>query len=176
MRTTTRTHVAQCRSPPVYGRRRNPQSQCTPVTSEVTARSETPNDSPCKSPLLHCVGHKSSSASLTRRCTRNSYPDQRALLDLLSACPCQESYTYLQCVQTFHHQTRRYSEAPLPSHRMVLTNPFKVVGVDFAEPLLAHTQDGDTKCCVTLFTFAMSRAIHLELVSSMTSESFILCL
>ncbi|XP_037505906.1 uncharacterized protein LOC119382270 [Rhipicephalus sanguineus] len=66
--------------------------------------------------------------------------------------------------------------APLPSHRIEPTNPFEVVGVDFAGPLLARTQDGDAKCNVALFTCAVSRAIHLELVSNITAETFILCL
>ncbi|RWR99198.1 uncharacterized protein B4U79_12713, partial [Dinothrombium tinctorium] len=63
--------------------------------------------------------------------------------------------------------------APLPSDRTSLRKPFEAVGVDFAGPLYIK---GNDKTYIALFTCSVTRAVHLELVSSMNSEAFMLCL
>ena len=57
---------------------------------------------------------------------------------------------------------------------------FSCVGVDFAGPLFVKSKVKDdpemTKVDIALFTCATSRAVHLELVSSLDAPTFLLCL
>ncbi|CAL8130362.1 unnamed protein product [Orchesella dallaii] len=59
--------------------------------------------------------------------------------------------------------------APLPKDRMQADIPFQVTGVDMMGPLFL--KDGN-KAWVALFTCAVYRAIHLELVTSLSTEAF----
>ncbi|XP_060586634.1 uncharacterized protein LOC132742285 [Ruditapes philippinarum] len=66
---------------------------------------------------------------------------------------------------------------PLPSNRLKQAPPFTVTGIDFTGALTVKTPHGDLqKAYICLFTCANTRAIHLEFVSDMTVESFILAL
>ena len=66
---------------------------------------------------------------------------------------------------------------PLPEFRLSDEFAFSRVGVDFAGPM--YVKDifakggGMNKVYIALFTCATSRAVHLELVPSLTAESFI---
>ncbi|GFU89308.1 integrase catalytic domain-containing protein [Trichonephila clavipes] len=62
---------------------------------------------------------------------------------------------------------------PLPPDRVTDCAPFEIVGIDLAGPLFL--KDG-RKVWITLFTCAVYRAIHLELVNSLTSDAFLLAL
>ncbi|GFV00895.1 integrase catalytic domain-containing protein [Trichonephila clavipes] len=62
---------------------------------------------------------------------------------------------------------------PLPPDRVTDCAPFEIVGIDLAGPLFL--KDG-RKVWITLFTCAAYRAIHLELVNSLTSDAFLLAL
>lgn len=64
--------------------------------------------------------------------------------------------------------------APLPLDRLKQGAPFDVVGVDFAGPLYVKAASGSVKSYVALFTCAVSRAVHLELVSAMSTEAFLM--
>ena len=83
-------------------------------------------------------------------------------------------------------------QAPLPRDRIVQTAPFDVVGVDFTGPLLVYQglpkfrKDPELKVKVAsyegvpykkmyicLFTCAVTRAVHLELVWDLSTDSFI---
>jgi hypothetical protein len=64
--------------------------------------------------------------------------------------------------------------APLPATRIEQSPPFSVVGIDFGGPL--YTKDCDQKHYIVLFTCGVSRAIHLEFVNSLTTETFLLAL
>ncbi|GFU70770.1 integrase catalytic domain-containing protein [Trichonephila clavipes] len=59
---------------------------------------------------------------------------------------------------------------PLPPDRVTDCAPFEIVGIDLAGPLF-FLKDG-RKVWITLFTCAVYRAIHLELVNSLTSDAF----
>lgn len=63
----------------------------------------------------------------------------------------------------------------LPSERVENCVPFTYTGVDFAGPLLTKDLCGQNtlKMYICLFTCATTRAIHLELVESLSAESFI---
>ncbi|XP_055927013.1 uncharacterized protein LOC129958512 [Argiope bruennichi] len=75
---------------------------------------------------------------------------------------------------------RRYSSnspmsdpVSLPADRVKDSNVFDITGIDLAGPLF--TRDGG-KVWIVLYTCAIYRAIHLELVSSLSTECFMLSL
>ena len=57
---------------------------------------------------------------------------------------------------------------PLVKSRVSPTDPFAVTGVDFTSALYARTSEGECKVYICLFTCAVSRAIHLEIVSDLS--------
>ena len=62
-------------------------------------------------------------------------------------------------------------EAALPLSRTSQARPFSIIGVDFAGPLYVK---GQHKSYVALFTCAVIRAVHLELVEDLTTQTFLL--
>lgn len=66
--------------------------------------------------------------------------------------------------------------APLPRDRVTESPPFEVTGVDFAGPLYVKASGQSKKAYIALFTCAVTRAVHLELVSDQTTENFLLAL
>lgn len=60
--------------------------------------------------------------------------------------------------------------APLPRERVTPTKVFEVCGVDYAGPLYLKSKQ---KAWIVLFTCAVYRAVHLELVQSLTTDAFI---
>ena len=80
----------------------------------------------------------------------------------------------VKCVKCNRVQRRRYEQpvAPLPAARCSKFLPFEVTGVDYAGPLYIRDQGG--KAWFIVFTCGTTRAIHLELVTSMTTKSFIM--
>ncbi len=65
------------------------------------------------------------------------------------------------------------SMAPLPDLRVRKSPPFSVVGIDHGGPLYCCDFPG-IKFYVLLFTCAVVRAVHLELVTSLSSETTLL--
>ena len=63
--------------------------------------------------------------------------------------------------------------APLPRERISRSEPFSVTGVDFAGPIFTADFVGK-KHYICLFTCGVTRAIHLELVDSLTVEQFMM--
>ena len=62
---------------------------------------------------------------------------------------------------------------PLPEFRVTRSPPFAYTGLDYIGPLyLKGTGD---KVWICLFTCCATRALHLDLVMDMTTESFIRC-
>lgn len=64
----------------------------------------------------------------------------------------------------------------LPSMRVTDAHPFQICGIDYTGAM--HVKDGGTwnKTYVCLFTCAVSRAIHLELVPDNSTEAFLFAL
>ncbi|GFV37965.1 integrase catalytic domain-containing protein [Trichonephila clavipes] len=60
--------------------------------------------------------------------------------------------------------------SPLPPDRVTDCAIFEVVGMDLAGPLFLKTGE---KVWITLFTCAVYRALHLELVSALSSDAFL---
>lgn len=65
------------------------------------------------------------------------------------------------------------SVAPLPGSRVRQSPPFSVIGIDHAGPLYCSDLDG-RKNYILLITCAVTRAIHLELVPSLSLSDFML--
>lgn len=83
-----------------------------------------------------------------------------------------------QCTlcKRFKVKARQQTTAPLPKDRITEPPPFEVKGVDFAGPLYVKAQGSIKKSYITLFTCAVTRAIHFELVSDQSTENFLLAL
>ena len=66
---------------------------------------------------------------------------------------------------------------PLPTQRTTYLRPFQHCGVDFTGAIKLTDVSGEpTKYYICLFTCAATRAVHLELINSLSAESFLLCL
>ena len=68
----------------------------------------------------------------------------------------------------------RPDPAPLPKNRVQDLPPFTVTGVDFTGALYVHDDDREVKVYICLFTCANTRAVHLEVVSDLSTDTFIL--
>ena len=65
----------------------------------------------------------------------------------------------------------------LPDFRVTRKPAFSCIGLDYLGPLLIRCEDGKAqKVWICLMTCAASRAVHLEVVESMDTENFLLCL
>ncbi|GFT34985.1 integrase catalytic domain-containing protein [Trichonephila clavipes] len=69
-------------------------------------------------------------------------------------------------------QVRTQIMAPLQRDRIEQSPQFAVTGLDFAGPM--YVKNSKEKFYVLLCTCAVTRALHLELVSSLTTEAFLL--
>ena len=80
----------------------------------------------------------------------------------------------LSC-QRLDAQPYMQSMAPLPEERVNKAPPFSVIGIDHAGPLYCADHPGK-KFYILLFTCAVVRTVHLELVDSMSCEDTLLAL
>ena len=66
---------------------------------------------------------------------------------------------------------------PLPEYRVRQSRPFQTTGVDFAGPLHVKTSDHTktSKVWLCLYTCCATRAVHLELVSDLSTTTFMRC-
>lgn len=82
-----------------------------------------------------------------------------------------------ECVFCQKQDARACSEpaGPLPELRVTQSPPFTVTGIDFAGPLFCRDHPKD-KFYVCLFTCAVIRAVHLELVDSLSLLEFMMAL
>ena len=80
-----------------------------------------------------------------------------------------------ECVACQRQDTRACTQtmAPLPLDRIKRSPPFSVIGVDHAGPVYCLDTDGK-KYYILLFTCAVIRAVHLELVPSLSLNDFML--
>lgn len=83
-----------------------------------------------------------------------------------------------RCVlcKKFKAKAGQQTTAPLPKDRIIESPPFEITGVDFVGPLYVKVQTSMAKSYVALFTCAVTRAVHLELVSDLSTENFLLAL
>ncbi|GBN42268.1 hypothetical protein AVEN_67990-1, partial [Araneus ventricosus] len=68
----------------------------------------------------------------------------------------------------------------LPKSRVCPSSVFHRTGLDFAGPFLIRSSKGrgsrNTKCYICVFVCFATKAVHLEVVSDLTSRAFIACL
>ena len=62
---------------------------------------------------------------------------------------------------------------PLPKARVTEAPPFTITGVDFTRALYVKEKE-ETKVYICLFTCAVTRAVHLEVVTDLTVDTFLL--
>ncbi|XP_071149289.1 uncharacterized protein [Mytilus edulis] len=79
------------------------------------------------------------------------------------------------CKKVTGQHYRTPEAPPLPKDRLREAPPFTVTGVDFTGALKVRNKNGkDSKAYICLFTCASTRAVHLEIVTDLTEEQFIL--
>ncbi|XP_011694053.1 PREDICTED: uncharacterized protein LOC105453629 [Wasmannia auropunctata] len=84
-----------------------------------------------------------------------------------------------ECVKCFRNrpQQAQATMGELPKSRVSVAQPFHATGVDYGGPFLIKDRKGrgckTNKCYICLFICFATRAIHLELVSDLTTECFI---
>ena len=66
--------------------------------------------------------------------------------------------------------------ANLPEFRVKQAAPFSKVGIDFAGPFMKCCPKCSSKVYIALFSYCVTRAIHLELVRDLSAETFLCCL
>ena len=86
-----------------------------------------------------------------------------------------------ECCTCRRHEGPHYQvppPPPLPEYRVSRQHPFESTGVDFAGPLHIRYpgKNGTSKVWLCLFTCAVIRAVHLDLVPDMSTSSFVRCL
>lgn len=87
--------------------------------------------------------------------------------------------TVRSCIKCFRFRAKNCNPimADLPNVRVTPKPPFICVGVDYAGPLLIKDKAGRgsklIKCYISLFVCLTTRAIHLEPVTSLSSDAFL---
>ncbi|XP_075157710.1 uncharacterized protein LOC142230976 [Haematobia irritans] len=85
------------------------------------------------------------------------------------------------CVHCFHYKPKLMEQlmGNLPSDRLRAQRPFLIAGVDFCGPFMtSYRIRGKVpyKTYIAVFVCFTSKAVHLELVSDLSTNNFILCL
>lgn len=82
----------------------------------------------------------------------------------------------IKCIR-FKAQTSEQQMGELPLSRVTLSHPFLHTGVDYAGPLQIRATKGrghkSYKGYIAIFVCLSTKAIHIEVVSDMTSDSFL---
>ncbi|XP_055590294.1 uncharacterized protein LOC129742422 [Uranotaenia lowii] len=84
-----------------------------------------------------------------------------------------------ECVQSFRNKPRVTEQlmGDLPAERVSPSNPFENVGVDYCGPFLVKYPSSrriqPCKMFVAIFVCLATKAVHIELVTDLTSDSFI---
>lgn len=95
----------------------------------------------------------------------------RAIKKIIKSC--------VVCFQ-FNAKSAQQIMADLPRDRVTPTRVFAKVGVDFGGPLLIRSsrlrKAPSQKCYIAVFVCMVSKAVHIELVSALSTEAFILTL
>ena len=120
--------------------------------------------------IVYAVHEKYLHAGVTSTLTaiRQSYwiPDARqSIRKLLRHC--------VICRKTEGKPYQTPDPPPLVKCRVQETQPFEVTGVDFTGTLYVRDIGKEGKVYVCLFTCAVTRAVHLEIVTDLTTKNFL---
>ncbi|XP_023314646.1 uncharacterized protein LOC111693641 [Trichogramma pretiosum] len=86
---------------------------------------------------------------------------------------------YRDCVKCarYRAQTGRQQMAPLPAERLIPQRPFASTGLDYAGPVSVLFSRGrgakSTKGYVAIFVCLVVKAVHIEIVSDLTTDAFL---
>ncbi|XP_055944622.1 uncharacterized protein LOC129975581 [Argiope bruennichi] len=83
--------------------------------------------------------------------------------------------TCLPC-KLSHALSSKEIETPLPADRLTPCITFDTTGIDFAGPVYSRTVKPSNTAYITLFTCSTTRALHIELVSDLSADKFLLAL
>ncbi|XP_071035360.1 uncharacterized protein [Parasteatoda tepidariorum] len=102
---------------------------------------------------------------------------RQAIKHVIYKClPCKMSRS-CKMSRAYHERCRcTQIGAPLPADRINPVTPFFTTGVDFAGTVHVRTLNSSDTAYIVLFTCATTRAIHLELVSDLSTNKFLLTL
>ena len=129
---------------------------------------------PAKHPLTHMIVldahatqlHAGTSALVSHIRQRYWIPSIRQYIQgLLKKC--------VTCCKVMGKPYRAPDPPPLPKIRVQDATPFTVTGVDFTEALHIRGKSGIENAYICLFTCASTRAVHLEVVPDLSTETFI---
>ncbi|GFU91469.1 integrase catalytic domain-containing protein [Trichonephila clavipes] len=87
-----------------------------------------------------------------------------------------------RCISCFRNRPKFAEQimGDLPESRVCSSSVFHRTGIDFAGPFLIRSSKGrgsrNTKCYICAFVCLATKAVHLEVVSDLTSKAFIACL
>ncbi|XP_054711322.1 uncharacterized protein LOC129220912 [Uloborus diversus] len=110
--------------------------------------------------------HGGTSATLAKFRSRFGIPKGRQLIKkIIKKCLICQKYLAKPADQL---------TAPLPKDRIQESPPFSICGIDFAGPVYVKNYKDMQKSYIVLFTCAVTRAVHLELVSNMSTQAFLL--
>ncbi|GFT96957.1 integrase catalytic domain-containing protein [Trichonephila clavipes] len=124
----------------------------------------------CKFTELLVISYCGVSATLTQLRKKYWIPKGRQLVKtMIRICLVCKKYSVKPADQL-------QLSGQLPRDRITQSPPFQVVGIDFTGAILVKDNQGTRKSYVSLFTCAVTRAVHLELVSDMSTKCFLLAL
>lgn len=87
--------------------------------------------------------------------------------------------TVFKCIRCFRSKPKQVTPimGMLPKERVTCAAPFKITGVDYAGPFNIKDRKGrgskTSKCYIALFVCFVTKCVHLELVSDLTTEAFL---
>ena len=117
------------------------------------------------------VGHNKERETLTDIRAKYWIVKGRSLVKLIVHC----------CVTCRRYEGTPYRAPPpppLPTFRVSEEPPFTYTGVDYAGPFYVTLPGATntTKAWICLFTCLVTRAVHLEVTTDMTTQTFLRCL
>ncbi|XP_053406534.1 uncharacterized protein LOC123530253 [Mercenaria mercenaria] len=99
---------------------------------------------------------------------------QKYWIPAIRQCVRSVLRTCVICTRVIGKPYRAPDPPPLPKIRVEEAPPFSVTGVDFTGVLYVRNETGsESKCFICLFTCAITRAVHLEVVPDLSTDSFL---